>query len=64
LLYTNLMVLAALFSSENIYTLLTLFVTIEVSFDEGKKQMDLKSSKFLFSIKKGMKLCKIKFFTI
>lgn len=37
-LYTNLMAPAALFPSENIYILVKLFVTLEISFDERRKK--------------------------
>lgn len=52
------------FSSENIYTLLILFVTLEISFDErrGKSRWTWKRSKFLFSIKKGMEIFVVQYF--
>lgn len=37
-LYVNLMALAALFPSENIYILLVLFTTLEINFDERRRK--------------------------
>lgn len=65
-LYINLMALAALFPSENIYILLILFVTLEINFDERRRKADeLEKDPDTYSLlrkKSGMKIFIVNFF--